>query len=55
MRGCRAGMHGLTAENMRSAYPDGIEWVTHADQACFEEFLRYTGFDDLIPTLRGEA
>lgn len=55
MRGCRAGMHGLTAENMHQSYPDGIEWVTHGDQPCFEEFLRYTGFDDLIPVLRGEA
>ncbi len=55
MRGCRAGMHGLRADNMRTAYPDGIEWITHSDQEGFEEFLRYTGFDDLIPTLRGEA
>lgn len=55
MRGCRAGMEGVTADNLRERFPDGIEWLTHADELGFTEFLSYTGHDDLIPMLRGEA
>ena len=55
MRGCRAGMAGVTTANLRERFSDGIEWITHADQPCFEEFLAYTGFSDMIPVLRGEA
>lgn len=55
MRGCRAGMAGVHADNLRERFPDGIEWITHADERGFEEFLKYTGCDDLIPMLRGDA
>lgn len=54
MRGCRAGMAGVTADNLRERFPDGMEWITHADEACFVEFLKYTGYDDLISMLRGK-
>ncbi len=55
LRGCRAGMAGVTPENLRERYPDGIDYITHTDQRGFEAFLEYTGYADLIPTLRGEA
>lgn len=52
LRGCRGGMAGVDAHNMRETYPHGIDWITHVSPEGFETFLEMTDHADLITMLR---
>lgn len=53
-RGGRAGMCGFDAGNLRERFPDGIDYITHADRAGYCAALSMMGHSDLAPYLMGD-
>lgn len=50
-RGCRGETIGLNETNMREHFPDGIDFVTHVDEAAWRLFLEINGHPDLARKL----
>jgi hypothetical protein len=43
LRGLRNDLRQITARNMRVVYPNGIDWITHAEPGVCREFLKVNG------------
>ncbi len=41
----------ITGHNMRTLFPEGIDYLTHCDTDAYKEFLRMNGHDDLVERL----
>lgn len=51
LRGGRMRSRNITAANFRKAFPDGCDFITHADADTNAIFLRQNGFADLMEHL----
>ncbi len=55
LRGLRNDLHGINAGNLRVAFPDGLDWITHCqDLAVYRAFLRMNGLDGAESAAREE-
>lgn len=50
-KGCRTSQVPVKAHNIRHAFPDGVDFITHADRDTFAAFLEMNGHAHLIPLL----